>query len=492
MKRSCCDDLVDRRRLGQKAKKLRAHADDSRREIEKTQLATWDRSLAKWYNQLQEIRASSRALEEALKELPAKNVFQLKQDQAELVANATCLLEKISRVLDLLHEGVIHDMESQIHTFIAGDCSDVSIADGDKLMWKMRWFSQDVLLPPQYAEYVAARRPNALECSDDESQERDFWNLFERAEAAIDDELASTSPPFSQKDSVRLANFFLAELSRVRSAAAAFEGPIDVDRPCSASTRAQAQFIQNKLLARDFASLIPWSQCSTCLDAKQNVEKCQNCGLRLCADCFEVRMQHEESIGWSDPATISCIALSKCAFCTTGSYGERMTRLLSPGALRLYKKAIHLHGAMRAQHEAMLENKRSMAQFRELSCAEEMLYFSARAACIDLVSLRKPCCSELFADYDGCCAVECSECTSYFCCLCLQGGMTNAVAHRHVATCAGRPAEMDGIFLPIQAWKRHVARQQHARVSDWLFSKDLPQTVTARVLRHFQNPDDEE
>ena len=126
--------------IGQKAKKLRAHADESRRQISKTQLTKWDRSLAKWYKQLQEIRGSSRTLEESLKDLPAKNVFQLKKGQDELVASATDLLEKMSKVLDLLHEGVIHDMASEIRTFLAGDSTDVSIEEGDKLMWKMRWF----------------------------------------------------------------------------------------------------------------------------------------------------------------------------------------------------------------------------------------------------------------------------------------------------------------------------------------------------------------
>ena len=31
-----------------------------------------------------------------------------------------------------------------------------------------------------------------------------------------------------------------------------------------------------------------------------------------------------------------------------------------------------------------------------------------------------------------------------------------------------------------------------SRVSDWLLSKDLPPTVNARALRHFENPDDVE
>ena len=129
-----------------------------------------------------------------------------------------------------------------------------------------------------------------------------------------------------------------------------------------------------------------------------------------------------------------------------------------------------------------------MAEFRSLRSSDDMLYFSAKAAVVDLVGLRKPCCGKRFADFDACCAVECAECKSHFCALCFEltdGGHSGA--HRHVMSCAQRPPQMelDSIYLPMDIWKRHVAEMQHARCAAWLQATALPESVKQRLMQDF-------
>ena len=118
-----------------------------------------------------------------------------------------------------------------------------------------------------------------------------------------------------------------------------------------------------------------------------------------------------------------------------------------------------------------------------------MLYTSAKAAVVDLVCLRKPCCQRQFADYDGCCAVACEECKSHFCALCLglaDGGSPGG--HRHVMECAQKPPEMKSIYMPIDVWKKRMAEMQHAKCLEWLESTALPQSVKAKLMHDYPKP----
>ena len=234
---------------------------------------------------------------------------------------------------------------------------------------------------------------------------------------------------------------------------------------------------------------MPTAACEACFDIKKgNWESCPTCNSVLCSDCFEDILRCEEMRGWVDPRAVVSIAKLGCRFCKHGNFDARLVRHLSAAGAESYQEACRRYGAMMAQQDASEENRRNHAEFRSLRSNDSMLYFSAKAAIVDLVCLRKPCCGRQFADYDACCAVECAECRSHFCALFLQ--RTNG-GHAHVLTCAQRPAEMEleSIFLPLEIWKKHMAQMQHKKCADWLGQTALPQAVKQRLVNDFPKPE---
>jgi hypothetical protein len=58
---------------------------------------------------------------------------------------------------------------------------------------------------------------------------------------------------------------------------------------------------------------------------------------------------------------------------------------------------------------------------------------------IFILKCPNPMCETPFSDFDGCGALECTICSTHFCCLCFTTG-TSQIVHAHVRNCDISPA----------------------------------------------------
>ena len=492
-----CRDEMEREDLGHAVVKLREIRRESRAVLSRTPLlAKWDRCLSKWHDNLYDIRDVSQGLTEALRDLACLNVFELETIAKELLSTASELLEKMAQTSSLIHDGVLDELVGEMLAFLdaRGGPVHVSADEGDGLKSKFRIVVSQPEVP-EYVDLLKIQRPNVVENTDHQRAEQSYREVFERARRAVEAQLRMCNSAFDDRQVTLLISHFLAGTNGVANAIAQLEGgEFDEANPTSAQTKEQVKVIVEKLSAKQYLALVPVAACEACLDLKRNWEVCRSCNSVLCADCFEDMVRHENLRGWADPGAIISVARLECRFCKSrnGGLDSRLVRHLSAAGTEFYQEACRKYGAMTAQQDASHEHRRNMAQFRSLGrSSDDMLYFSVKAAVVDLVGLRKPCCQREFADYDACCAVWCTECNSHFCALCLEltaGG--HAGAHRHVMSCAQRPSEMDSIYMPLDIWKRRMAMLQHARCVEWLRTTALPEAVKERLMNDFPKPDE--
>ncbi|GBG30999.1 Protein kinase, putative [Hondaea fermentalgiana] len=111
----------------------------------------------------------------------------------------------------------------------------------------------------------------------------------------------------------------------------------------------------------------------------------------------------------------------------------------------------------------------------------------------EILTMSCPRCSAAFVDFDGCCALTCGACPCYFCAWCLQDtGNDSSACHRHVASCASKPAGEDRFFS-----EKHVVRQvwcqlRAQRLRDYMARRVQDAGIRASVqnnLRPLLTPD---
>ena len=302
----------------------------------------------------------------------------------------------------------------------------------------------------------------------------------------------STGTPFSSDEAAGLANVFLDDIGRLKQKIADFEGPVVPDFPTLTRTKAQLEFVAQKLVVKDYMALVPEAVCCACLETTQSWESC-NCGAVLCVACFESRLEQHKALGWNDPCAVSNLASLRCDFCKGrhGGFDVRLLKQLSARGSDLHREVVRMDARILGQYNGMLEENRRLSRFRELPSAESMLYASAKEALVDLATTKTPCCQRPWVEFEGCAALECEKCRSYFCALCLHGNWNRAECHLHVASCRHRPASMeDAHFLPMDLWKKQNALRQHRIAVEWLQSKDFPANVQAKLLEDFPKPDE--
>ncbi|GBG24182.1 Protein kinase, putative, partial [Hondaea fermentalgiana] len=112
----------------------------------------------------------------------------------------------------------------------------------------------------------------------------------------------------------------------------------------------------------------------------------------------------------------------------------------------------------------------------------------------EVLAITCPRCSTVFADFDGCCALKCGACSSYFCAWCLQDTGNDAGAcHQHVATCASKPAgDEDPFFSDFAVVKQAWARLRAQRLRHYMAEKIEDAGMRALVqqrLRPLLTPD---
>ena len=488
------DDCCDRRALGATVKKLRGIIGQSDATISATPVETWSKCLDKWDSNIEDIRACCLALNERLRGIPNMNAFEVDAFCRETAALTENLANRMQRSMSLLNDGVLDDTAREMQVFVDqhGGRADVPSETGKFLRCKMRWFMDSADSPPEFLDLLETQRPIVIEDTDDEREEGNYIQMFERARRAVEQHLElSTGTPFSVADAVKLANFFLGDIGRIKEKISAFQGPVDPNSPTSTGTKDQLEFVGAKLVAKDFLAFVPKAVCCSCLEPTQKWEACR-CGAVLCADCFELRLEQQKSVGWSEPSVVSSLAQLNCDFCKskTGGFSADLLRRLSPRGASLHREAVRADTRASVQQRALLDETRGMAHFRSLNSTESMLYFSVKQALVDLTTARTPCCRRPFGDFYGCASLECDLCSSsYFCALCHRGGWTRSECHLHVASCDHRPAEMDQAhFLPLNVWKKQQASRQHRLVAEWLRTRELPMAVKQRLANDFPEP----
>ena len=232
----------------------------------------------------------------------------------------------------------------------------------------------------------------------------------------------------------------------------------------------------------------PQRTCDVCQEA--NGFPCGNCGVSMCAGCFEHRLRHHAALGWQDRSATSSLANLTCDYCDGGGFHPNILLLLSPHGAHLHRTVLRLQGRAEAQTQRNGQEANQLAQFRGLPSVNEMLYDSCKTALLDLVSAKTPCCQRRIANVHGYMGKKCDFCEIHFCGLCCTAFAGRFACHQHVAQCPQRPFGMvDEHFLSPEGWQHHNASRQRALVVAWLNTKAfLPDVVKARLLQDFPTP----
>jgi hypothetical protein len=143
--------------------------------------------------------------------------------------------------------------------------------------------------------------------------------------------------------------------------------------------------------------------CLVCMDARGRPTGCAR-GHGLCDECAVAHVARH--VAWAVPVRCPC-----------GGPHALDVRLLPDAAFQAWQD-----GLRRAATPS----------------APPVFAGVVEALCTDARGRRCPHCHRLFADYDGCAAVQC-VCGGLFCALCLEGFADEVEAHAHVRSCLHRP-----------------------------------------------------
>lgn len=93
---------------------------------------------------------------------------------------------------------------------------------------------------------------------------------------------------------------------------------------------------------------------------------------------------------------------------------------------------------------------------RNLKVNEPEIISTDRKTILEYESLfteKCPNCEIAFYDFDGCLALHCDNCKTYFCGLCFEIFPNNTHCHNHILSCKLNPKKED-YFLPLNTWKK--------------------------------------
>ena len=469
----------DRQALGREIKRLRADMAASQVILNTAPLlSSWDKCTTKWEAELEKTKADCQRLRQLVSLLSTETVVHLQEACVTITEFSSQLLERMDKLLGLYNDGVLEETANAIARCLSG-CGGYRPNASERVMAKFRFYAADGGFEGTMAQVKllhSVPRPAIIEDSDDELQEQLWTNAFRETNYAV--EIAgntSGKQPLTISDTACVGSVFLDKCQELGEQIQAFAG----DGP---DTRRYVALVHTKILAKEFHAIMPKLFCSSCLEEKQDAAACGNCNIAICQDCFSRKMMAQSAKGWPEAGAIARL---ECDGCKTGAYDEALIRHLSPSSSRLYLHATRADEFTAASATASLERTRDFEQILAQPDTDAILYCTLKAALADLVTIRTPCnCRRAFAEMEGCCAIECDDCGTFFCGLCLAGSWDRDEAHRHVENCRCRPPTMtDAHFLPLQEWKRHMALRQHRIVQDWISARpDMPETVRRRLL----------
>ena len=477
--------------LGRDAKRLRSHVSESRRVLsENADLCVWHARATKWERDAETTQAQCHRLSDMVEQLPCLSAIPLQEACADMSEIAHDILEKMDRLRGRHCDGILEETLANIERFVLrGGRRDHDPSAKRVAIRKFHFFA-DREADCAVSEVDAlnrVHRPSLIEDSDDELQEKLWKDAFKAAKRAVVRGTAvCDDSPFNTSDANFCASALLDRIKKVQRDVALFDGlGRDPER------RQYVQRLTDLLLAKDYLKILPKKICGICLEAKINAVRCGDCSQAVCADCFHAKLAAQAAHGWQDAGAIVRFT---CDFCWEGQYHESLRSLLPPQAQDLYIQAVRADELKSAARFAAQERSRELGHTLRLQTADEILHDAIKRALVDHVAIRTPCCSRVFVEIEGCCAIECCDCRAkFFCGLCLEGGSWDrAEAHRHVETCGARPAKMtDAHFLPLNDWKNHMATRQHRLVQEWLRDRlDISDELKHRLLREeFPLPD---
>ena len=465
-----------RQAMGRELKRLRADITESKKLLDRSPLLSWDKSISKWESELRRAKADCERLQQMVAALASETVAHLDSASQTISEFSSQLLEHLDRLLSLQNDGVLEETEKDIARFLAGwggyreHLSEAPLA-------KFRFYSAGFeTTMAQVARLQSAPRPAVLEDSDDETSENLWLTTMRETRFAID--IAgnlSGKTPFTAVDAASLGSLFLDKVEALVSSIEAFSAA------SGHLSRRYVSMVCVSIQNKDFGSIIPTRFCSSCLEEIRGAAGCDNCNSAICQECFSRKLSGQSAQGWPEAASLARL---HCDVCPTGFYDEALLRHLSDNSSKLYVEAVRADELTEASANAAKERTREFREMLAPTNADDILYRAVKPALVDMVTLRTPCsCRRPFVEIEACLAIECDSCHTFFCGLCIQGSWSRAEAHRHVETCRNRPPTMtDDYFMPLDAWKRHMAERQRRLVEEWLSQRDLSEVVKRRLL----------
>lgn len=476
-KRGATED--SRQALGREIKRLRADVKASERILHNSPLMSWEKCAEKWESDLEKTFADCARLKQLVSWLSTETAINLREARDTTGQFAAQLLHRMDKLLGLHDDGVLEDTERDMARFLAG-FGGYQTNVSERVLAKFHFYingSEETLA--EVARLHGVPRPAILEDSDDELQEQLWTNSFQNTSSAVEAAgEVSGKLPFTACDAAAVGSVLLDRIQALSAKIATF-GRDGAGPEC----RRYVATVRTAILTNDLPSIFPRHRCCICLEEKLDAAACSrpNCDTAICEECFCQKMLDQSAKGWPEA---KAVARLRCDTCPAGSYDEALLKHMCPSSLKLYLQAVRADESTTSSSLAAAERAREFRQIRSQTDAACILHGAIKAALLDTVTIRTPCCSRPFIEIEACCAVGCDECHTFFCGLCLEGSWSREEAHRHVKTCQSRPSSMsDDHFLPLHEWKRHMALRQHRIVEDWVSTRpDLPDQVRRRLL----------
>ena len=103
----------------------------------------------------------------------------------------------------------------------------------------------------------------------------------------------------------------------------------------------------------------------------------------------------------------------------------------------------------------------------------------------EILTSKCPRCSRAFIDFEGCCALSCSNCPCNFCAYCGEDCGGSEAAHRHVVGCPAKPDGADPLYPGSpEVFERAQAKHRAAALEAFLLGLEGP--VREALLREMQ------
>jgi hypothetical protein len=101
-----------------------------------------------------------------------------------------------------------------------------------------------------------------------------------------------------------------------------------------------------------------------------------------------------------------------------------------------------------------------------------------------------PECNAPWCDFEGCCALACDACESYFCALCGEGSKqrSRTQAHSHVHSCGKGVDGFHQGFVALEEWKHQNKLRQWRQCRDYLAQTDLELEIKEKLQAEFPHP----